>query len=103
MPKITNEQKLQAVKDFLKENNISYEENHVSRSSGVTIPLAVKKYRVAIRIGDSQDFYLATKGKYYPIFIRDTDTKAKVVEKIQNTIIKSMTNRQNALSKLEKA
>ena len=91
MPKITNEQKLQAIKDFLMENNISYEENHISRSSGVIIPLAVRKHRIAVRIGDSQDFYLSTRGRYYPIFIRDEDTKMKVLEKIQNTLIKAMT------------
>lgn len=99
MPKITNEQKLNIIKDFLKENNIQYEENYVSKRCGVTIPLAVKKHRIAIRIGDCQDFYIATKGKYYPIFIRKEDTKAKVLEKIQNTIIKSMTNKQKFMLK----
>lgn len=99
MPKITNEQKLQVIRDFLKENNIPFEENHVSKKCGVTIPLAIKKHRIAIRIGDSQGFYLATKGKYYPIFIRDEDTRAKVLEKIQNTIIKSMTNYQKVLNR----
>lgn len=99
MPKITNEKKLQVIKEFLTENNIPYEENHVSRRCGVTIPLAINKHRIAIRIGDSQDFYLATKGKYYPIFIRDEDTKAKVLEKIQNTIIKSMKMHQEVLNR----
>lgn len=99
MPKISNEQKLEVIKDFLMENNIPYEVNHVSKRCGVTIPLAIKKHRVAIRIGDSQTFYLATRGKYYPIFIRDEDTKAKVLEKIQNTIIKSMTNYQRIIYK----
>lgn len=99
MPKITNEQKLQVIRDFLKENNIPFEENHVSKKCGVTIPLAIKKHRIAVRFGDSQDFYLATKGKYYPIFIRDEDTKAKVLEKIQNTIIKSMKKHQEVLNK----
>lgn len=77
MPMITNEQKLEVIKDFLRENNIPFEENHVSKRCGVTIPLEVKKHRVAIRIGDNQDFYLVTMGKYYPIFVRDEDTKAK--------------------------
>lgn len=99
MPKLSNEQKLEVIKDFLSENNIPFEENHVSKRCGVTIPLAVKKHRIAIRIGDSQEFYLATMGKYYPIFIRDEDTKAKVLEKIQNTIIKSMTKHQDILNK----
>lgn len=99
MAKISNEQKLEVIKDFLSENNIPFEENYVSKRCGVTIPLAVKKHRIAIRIGDSQEFYLATRGKYYPIFIRNEDTKAKVLEKIQNTIIKSMTIQQNLNNK----
>lgn len=99
MPKISNEKKLQVIKDFLTENNIHYTENHKSKLCGITIPLAVKKYKVAIHVGDSDSFYQATRGKYYPIFIRDEDTKAKVLEKIQNTIIKSMTNYQNVLNK----
>ena len=99
MPKLSNEQKLEAIKDFLRENNIPYEENYVSKRCGVTIPLAVKKHSIAIRVGDCQDFYIATKGKYYPVFIRDEDTKAKVLEKIQNTIIKSMTARQKKYCK----
>lgn len=99
MPKISNEQKMEAIKDFLVENDIPFEENHTSKRCGLTIPLAVMKHRIAIRVGDSQDFYLATKGKYYPIFIRDEDTKAKALEKIQNTIIKSMTRLQYYLDK----
>lgn len=97
MPKLTNEKKLEVIKDFLKENKIPYEENHASRRCGVMIPLAVKKHRIAVRIGDSQEFFEKTKGKYYPIFIRDEDTKAVVLEKIQNTIIKSMRNQQKAI------
>lgn len=97
MPKITNEQKLQAVKEFLSENGIPYEENRKSKRCGVVIPLSVKKHRIAIHIGDNQEFYERTKGKYYPIFIRDEDTKAKVIEKVQNTIIKSMVHYQKVL------
>lgn len=99
MPKITNEQKLQAIKDFLSENGIPYEENRRSKLCGVVIPLSVRKHHIAVRIGDSQEFFERTKGKYYPIFIRDTDTKAKVLEKMQNTIIKSMTRLQGVLSR----
>ena len=102
MPKISNEQKMQVIRDFLTENGIPFEENHKSKRCGVVIPLAVKKYLVAVRIGDDQEFYKRTRGYYYPVFIRDEDTKAKVLEKIQNTIIKSMTNRQNVYNKKQK-
>ena len=99
MPKISNEQKLEVIKDFLTENNIPFEENHVSKRCGVTIPLAVKKHRIAVHIGDAPEFYHAVKRYYYPIFVRDKDTKAKVIEKIQNTIIKSMMKQQELLNR----
>ena len=101
MPRLSNEQKLRAVKDFLEDNGIPYEENHVSRRCGVVIPLAVKCHRIAVCIGDDQEFYCRTRGRYYPIFIRDIDTKAKAVEKVRNTIIKSMVTRQNRLARKE--
>lgn len=104
MPRITSEKKLDAVKAFLKENGIPYTENHKSRWCGLTMPLAIRKYRVAVCVGDSQEFFDGVRGKYYPVFIREADTEAKVVEKVQNTIIKSMTYHQIAINKrMEKA
>lgn len=99
MPKITNEQKMQVIKDFLDENGVPYKENHMSKRCGIALPLMISRHRIAVRIGDSQEFFDKTKGIYYPIFIRDTDTKAKVLEKIQNTIVKSMVNQQNVYNK----
>lgn len=99
MPKISNEAKLEVIKDFLKENNIKYVENHHHKQSRVDIPLYVPAHRVGVRIGDSQEWFLKSKRKFYPIFIRDEDTKAKVLEKIQNTIVKSMVKRHNALKR----
>ena len=99
MPKISNEKKMEVIKSFLDENGIAYVENHKSGRCGVIIPLAVPKHKVAVRIGDDQDFYLKTRGVYYPIFIRDEDTKEKVLEKIQNTIIKSMKRGHDALAR----
>ena len=99
MPKLTNEKKLEVIKGFLKENKIPYEENHYCKRCGVTIPLAVRKFRVAVHVGDDEGFFQRTKRYYYPIFIRDEDTKAKVLEKIQNPIIKSMTNYQKVYNK----
>ena len=99
MPKITNEKKLEVIKDFLTENNIKYVENYDHKKSGAQIPCYVPKHRIGIRIGDDGEWFQKSRGKFYPIFIRDIDTKAKVLEKIQNTIIKSMTMHQNVLNK----
>ena len=102
MPKITNEKKLEVIKDFLTENNIKYVENHEHKKSGALIPCYVPQHCIGIRIGDDGDWYQKSRGKFYPIFIRDQDTKAKVLEKIQNTIIKSMTTHQAVLNKRAK-
>lgn len=91
------EEKMQAAKVFLKENGIAYKENHFSKRCGIYIPLAVPAHRLAIRIGDDEEFFLKTRGKYYPIFIRESDDKEKVIEKVSNTIIKSMTAKHNSL------
>lgn len=99
---MTNEQKMQAVKNFLHENHIPFRINHVSEICGILLPLAIKKYRVAVRIGDNQTFYKLTKGKYYPVFIRDEDTEEKVLEKVQDSIIKSMTRYHYYLDKKRK-
>ena len=102
MPKISNERKLKVIKTFLEENSIEYVENYHHEQSGANIPLYVPAHRVGVRIGDDQEWYQKSKGKFYPIFIREEDAKAKVLEKIQNTIIKSMTTHQKVLSKREK-
>ena len=77
-------------------------ENHDHQKSGAMIPLYVPQHRIGIRIGDDGEWFHKSKGKFYPIFIRDTDTKAKVLEKIQNTIIKSMTKHQEVLNRIAK-
>ena len=102
MPKISNEQKLEAIKGFLAENNIGYKENHESKSCGVVFPLYITPYRICVHIGDDQDFFLAVRGKCWPIFIRDADSKAFILEKVQNTIIRRMQLRQKELLKKNK-
>ena len=99
MPKLSNEKKLEVIKDFLTENNIKYVENHEHKKSGALIPCYIPQHRIGIRICDDSEWFQKSRGKFYPIFIRDTDTKAKVLEKIQNTIIKSMTRHQAVLNK----
>ena len=78
------------LKEWLKGEAIDFEENYESKTCGVLIPLRIPRYHVAVCVGDSQEFYLRTRGIYFPVFLRDEDTKDKVLEKVQNTIIKSM-------------
>lgn len=92
-----NETKLKKVIAFLEENNIKYRQhkNVWFGHSDVFLP----DTRVAIKIDgeDRKRFYETHKGKCYPVFIRDEDTPKFVLEKVQNTIVKSMMKEQELL------
>ena len=93
MAKVSNEKKLEAVKDWLRENNIPFIENYKS-NFGVTMELKIPSLMIAVFVSDENDDekYNATlkNGKtklyhiYKPFFIRESDTKAFVLEKLQN-------------------
>lgn len=87
---MTNEEKLEELKKWMRENKIPYLVNHFSRTTQTLLPIKVRKYRIAVRIGDDDEFFQKVKRTYHPIFIRDTDTAEFVIEKMQNTITKSM-------------
>ena len=52
---MTNQEKLEKLKEWLKENNIPFEENHKSRSTGFTFDLRVKKPLIAVCISSEKD------------------------------------------------
>ena len=84
MAKISNEQKLEAVKDWLRENNIKFEENHET-NNGLMFDVWVPSLMIAVHLGDDDDkFYRKTYRWCKPFFIRESETKAFVLEKIQN-------------------
>ena len=88
-----NETKLRKVIEFLKENNINYIERKKRYGhSDVFLP----DTRVAIKVdgNDRQRFYKTHRAMCFPVFIRDEDTPKFVLEKVQNTIILSMTRAQ---------
>lgn len=92
-----NETKLKKVIAFLEENNVKYRQhkNVWFGHSDVFLP----DTRVAIKI-DGEDrirFYETHKGKCYPVFIRDEDAPKFVLEKVRNTIVKSMMKEQELL------
>lgn len=92
-----NETKLKKVIAFLEENNVKYRQhkNVWFGHSDVFLP----DTRVAIKIDgeDRYHFYKTHKRRSYPVFIRDEDTLKFVLEKIQNTIVKSMLKEQELL------
>lgn len=88
-----NETKLKKVIGFLKENNIKYIERK-KRYGHSDVFLPGTKVAIKIDCEDRDRFYKTHKGRCYPVFIRDEDTPKFVLEKVQKTIILSMTRAQ---------
>jgi len=99
MAKITNEQKLDALKAWLKENNIAFIENYESRF-GITMDLKLPDLMIAVFLSDDKDreeeIYNLGKERhkmrftYKPFFIRESETKEFILEKIQNCCFERM-------------
>lgn len=103
MAKISNEEKLKAIKDFLRENNVDFVENYHSKNYNLDMALCIKNLMIAVFLSDDDKEYeesIYTKrtknGKrpfytmYNPFFIRKSETKKFVLEKMQNCIVKRM-------------
>lgn len=102
MTKISNEEKLKALKQFLRENKIRYIENHKSKTYGVTMDLKVRKLNIAVFLSDGdrnfEESIVFTKSKYgkplqviyNPFFIRESETTEYIIEKMQNCIVNRM-------------
>ena len=84
MAKVSNEKKLEAVKSWLTSNGVKYEENHVTKT-GLQIDLWVPSLMIAVHVGDDDGrFYRKTHKWCKPFFVRESETKAFVLEKMQN-------------------
>ena len=103
MAKISNEEKLKALRNFLNENKIPFINNYHSKTFNVDMAIKVKKLRIAVFISnddkefeDSMVFAKSSysgaplRNVYNPFFIRKSDTKKFVLEKMQNCIVKRM-------------
>lgn len=95
-----NETKLEKVKKFLDENNIEYVIPKNAGEKGHS-DLFLPSFRIFIKLhGDDDElFYKKHHVGVWPIFIRDDETPKFVLEKVQNTIIKSMQIKQAILMK----
>ena len=99
MTKVTKEQKLKALKNWLKENNIEYVENHETKSH-LTIDVWIPSLYIAIHLGDDDGtFYKKTRKWCKPFFIRESETQAFVLEKIQNCCFDQMVEMQRRFEK----
>lgn len=98
-----NSEKLIAVMQFLRESNIKYILN--SKGEG-HCDLWVPVHRIAIKLTNEDDalFYDTHRRTCFPVFIRTEETAVFVIEKVQNTIVKSMKKvQEQLLLKQEKA
>ena len=84
---MNNQEKLVALKAHLRNSGIEYWENvqYVGKDMP-SIPLFLPKGRIAVRIGDDAEWYHTLRNFVHPVIIRDVDTSAFVIEKVENTI-----------------
>ena len=103
MAKISNEEKLKALRHFLNENKIPFINDYHSKTFNVDMVIKVKRLRIAVFISnDDKEFEdrmvfaksnysgAPLRNVYNPFFIRKSDTKKFVLEKMQNCIVKRM-------------
>ena len=92
---MTKKEKLEKLKDFLRQNEIPFEENHESQLH-VVMDLQIKDYMIAVHISDEhdQEFYQKTFKYYNPFFIRESESADFIINKMQLCITKIMMRRQ---------
>lgn len=98
-----NREKLEALKNFLRENKVSFKEDKVAQN-GTKIDLFVRNYGIAVHLSDenNQNFFKGTKKVYNPFFIRDEETVEFILEKMQNCMARITEQRKNREHKEEK-
>lgn len=101
MPKVSNEKKLEAVKEWLRENNIEFIENYESGFK-VTMDLKIPSLMIAVFLSNDdrnrEEYIYWKRGKYKQrfhwkyglLFIRESETKEFVLEKLQNCCYRRM-------------
>ena len=96
---MTNEEKLEKLKEWLKDNNVPFKENYESRSQGIRFDLRVEKLLIAVIISSERDneIFHRIKRTYAPFFIRESESPEFIIEKMQNCIVDRMLKQQKAL------
>ena len=111
---MTNNEKLEALKAFLIENNVNFIENYRS-NYGVTMDLKLPDLMIAVFISDGEKgcecekaIYNTGDGKYRlrfvykPFFIRESESMEFVIKKMQNCIVERMVLMQKRWEKKNK-
>ena len=101
---MTKEEKLEALKAFLTENNVKFVENHYSKTNKLTFDVLIKDLRIAVHLSDENDqaFYHKIYKYYKPFFIRESESVDFVIEKMQNCIYDRMMLMQRKMEKANK-
>lgn len=89
---MTNQEKLEALKTYLKENNYRFFANCNSKTCGVVMDVFIPSLLIVVRISsgnkeEDESYYEAiTKNHRFLVFIREHEDVDFVIEKIKNTI-----------------
>ena len=96
---MSKQEKLEALKAFLEENKIEYDLNYESKGCKVMFDLRVIKQKIVVHMSDDhdQEFYLNTRRKYHPFFIREGETVEFIIEKMQNCLYDCMMSQQKKI------
>ena len=99
---MTNSEKLEALKAFLKENGIVFYNEFRTKKLAVMPDLYIPKHKIMVKLSDENDqkFFNAVKFRYHPLFIRDNETSEFIIEKMQNLIIDIMNFKQRLYQKM---
>lgn len=81
-----NNEKIEALKAWLTENKVKYQEDVVYAGKGIHIDLYLPKYTIAVHVGDDSDFFQKVKNFLHPVFVREQDSAEFLIEKVQNTM-----------------
>lgn len=88
---MTNNEKLEAIKDFLRENKIRFALHHSDKRRKIKGDAYVPKYDIIVKLSEGKEkddaFFKKVRFRYHPLFIRNEETKEFVLEKMQNLII----------------
>lgn len=108
---MSNKEKLESLKAFLKANNVKFIENHKSKF-GVTIDLKLPDLMIAVFVIDSkvreEEIFNLGSGKckmryfYKLFFIRESESQEFIYEKMQNCIVDRMILMQRRFEKSNK-
>lgn len=96
---MTKEQKakMDVLVNFLTENRIPYFTTYKGNVK-VNPDLYIAEHKIMVKISEGKEkddmFFHKVKYRYHPLFIRETETKEFVLEKMQNLIIDIMKKKQ---------